>query len=84
MAELVTNAVRHAPGPVDLELSCDGCLRVAVTDTSTSPPVARIPDLRGGGGFGWHLVVALADRLEVRMRLVPPDGKTITVSVPGH
>ena len=79
VAELVGNAVRHAPGPLTLTLSCDGHVEVAVTDTSTAVPAVREPDLRGGGGFGWHLITTLAD--QVRVRLAPPHGKTISAAI---
>ena len=82
VCELVTNAVRHAPGPLTLTLSCDGHVEVAVTDSSTTAPTAREPDLRGGGGFGWHLVTAVAD--QVRVRLAPPHGKTISAAITLH
>ena len=82
VGELVTNAVRHAPGPLTLMLTCDGHAEVAVTDTSTTAPAAREPDLTGGGGFGWHLVTTLAD--QVRVRLSPPHGKTITAAITLH
>jgi anti-sigma regulatory factor (Ser/Thr protein kinase) len=78
VSELVTNAVRHAPGPLTLALSCDGHVEVEVSDTSVRTPAPRKPDLRGGGGFGWHLVTTLADRLEIRMN---PDGKTISAAI---
>jgi anti-sigma regulatory factor (Ser/Thr protein kinase) len=79
VAELVSNAVRHAPGPLTLTLSCDGHVEVAVTDTSTAVPAAREPDPGGGGGFGWHLINALAD--QVKVRLAPPHGKTISAVI---
>jgi len=82
VVELVSNAVRHAPGPLTLTLSCDEYIEVAVTDTSTAVPTAREPDLGAGGGFGWHLITALADPVEVR--LAPPYGKTISAVITLH
>ncbi|QMU76792.1 ATP-binding protein [Streptacidiphilus sp. PB12-B1b] len=82
VSELVTNAVRHAPGPLTLTLCCDQYVEVAVTDTSVTAPTAREPDLAGGGGFGWHLVTALAD--QVRVNLAPPHGKTVSAAVTLH
>jgi anti-sigma regulatory factor (Ser/Thr protein kinase) len=81
VAELVSNAVRHAPGPCVLELTQDGALlRIAVGDTSSSPPVPRVADLTaGGGGFGWHLLHSIADRVDVRPR--GGLGKTVTATV---
>jgi anti-sigma regulatory factor (Ser/Thr protein kinase) len=69
VSELVTNAVRHAPGPcaVDL-LRQDHLLVIAVTDTSTRVPLQRPADLVGGtGGLGMHLLHRLAQSLTVRI-----------------
>ncbi|MFG2961045.1 ATP-binding protein [Streptomyces sp. NPDC048291] len=66
VSELVTNAVRHAPGPVGLalEVSADaGLLRIAVSDTSPRPPVLSAHDPRRVGGHGLHLVTRLCGRL---------------------
>lgn len=79
VAELVTNAVRHAPGPLTLTLSCEGHFKVTVTDTSTAAPAPRQPALEGGGGFGWHLIATLAD--QVKVHLAPPHGKTISAVI---
>jgi cold shock CspA family protein len=53
VSELITNAVRHTPGPCTLYLVQDGPdgreLTVAVSDTSTIPPIPRTPDLSGDG-----------------------------------
>lgn len=82
--ELISNALRHAPGPCVLRLTDDGmCLTVAVSDSSTDVPVPRRPDLTaGGGGFGWHLLLRIAADVEVER--VPPRGKTIRVTVPAR
>ena len=79
VSELVTNAVRHAPGPCTLDLACNGRLEVAVSDTSSTVPVARAPDLGGSGGFGWHVVNQVSRRVRVRLR--PPYGKTVTATL---
>lgn len=65
VSELVTNAVRHAPGPLTLRLApaADG-LDVCVEDGSPDPPRARAPDpCHGTGGFGWPIVQSLASRV---------------------
>ncbi|MFC1440752.1 ATP-binding protein [Streptacidiphilus sp. N1-10] len=82
--ELVSNALRHAPGPCVLRLTDDGSrLTVAVSDSSTEAPVPRRPDLTaGGGGFGWHLLLRIAADVEVDRD--PLRGKTITVTVPAR
>ncbi|MCD0485479.1 ATP-binding protein [Streptacidiphilus sp. ASG 303] len=76
VSELVTNATRHAPGPLTLCLTHlrDG-VHAVVYDTSTLLPRPRTPDLaRGTGGFGWPLVQRLARDLRTAVR---PDGKEV-------
>lgn len=73
VSELVTNAVRHAPGSFVMELGLlpDG-VGITVRDTSPGLPRFRTPDLTGGRG--WPLVQTLTRRVCV----VPlPDGKAI-------
>ncbi|MDI5966470.1 ATP-binding protein [Streptantibioticus silvisoli] len=72
VSELVTNAVRHAPGPLTLclDLLPDG-LDVSVEDSSPTPPQSRVPDPRHGpGGYGWPIV----QRLARQVRIVPRHG----------
>ena len=76
VSELVSNAVRHAPGPCTLRIVDAGeRLAVEVGDTSSEVPRPRPPDLASGtGGFGWHLLSRMSSNLTV----VPqPQGKTI-------
>ncbi|QHC30739.1 ATP-binding protein [Streptomyces sp. HF10] len=77
VSELVTNAIRHAPGPgaLLLELSADGArLTVTVRDSSAHEPLPREPDPRRAGGHGLHLVTRLCEQV----RTVPAgEGKRI-------
>ena len=80
VSELVTNAVRYAPGSCCLYLvEADEELTIAVSDTSTVVPSPRAPDLDRGGGFGWHLLYRLARRVDVYVR--PPWGKTVCATM---
>jgi anti-sigma regulatory factor (Ser/Thr protein kinase) len=81
VTELVTNAVRHAPGRFTLALTgvVDG-VHLVVRDTSSEPPHPRPADPRSGtGGFGWPLAQRLARRLHVEPH---PDGKEIHALLP--
>ncbi|MFJ6718639.1 MULTISPECIES: ATP-binding protein [unclassified Streptomyces] len=73
VSELVTNAVRHAPGPITLELALlpDG-IEISVGDSSPGLPYSRTPDRTGGRG--WPIVRGLARRVRVVPRR---DGKTV-------
>ncbi|WP_329039715.1 ATP-binding protein [Streptomyces sp. NBC_00178] len=65
VSELVTNAVRHAPGPSTLTLTtAPGTLDIAVTDRSRTLPAPRPPDLSDGtGGMGLHIAEDLGGRI---------------------
>ncbi|MEW2613919.1 ATP-binding protein [Streptomyces sp. NPDC047880] len=76
VSELVTNAIRHAPGPCGmiLQLSGDG-LAITVWDTSAERPVVRQRDGQRFGGHGMHVVHTVSAEV-----VVSPfgDGKQIT------
>jgi anti-sigma regulatory factor (Ser/Thr protein kinase) len=66
VSELVANAARHTAGWWQLHLKAgQDTLVVEMDDSSPLPPVPREPDFTGGGGFGWHMVLKLAGRVEV-------------------
>ncbi|MEU3829365.1 ATP-binding protein [Streptomyces sp. NPDC029080] len=67
VSELVTNALRHAPGPggLLLELTSDpALLRITVRDSSPRPPRPRAHNPHRIGGHGLHLITRLCDRFQ--------------------
>jgi anti-sigma regulatory factor (Ser/Thr protein kinase) len=78
-SELVTNAVRHAPGPCTVALAVrDTGLTVAVTDTSPRPPVPQRHDPVRIGSHGMEIVAALC----LSVTTAPaPGGKTVRVEL---
>ncbi|MEU2586465.1 ATP-binding protein [Streptomyces avermitilis] len=81
VSELVTNAIRHAPGPCGLQvdLSADGrAVRVAVWDTSSKMPTPRPRDACRIGGHGLEIVRAVS-----RSVVVQPGspGKQVTAEI---
>lgn len=80
VSELVTNAIRHAPGPCGLALSCsDDELVVTVWDSSVEEPVVRERDARRFGGHGMHVVHAVSSSVAVS---VGEGGKRIVARIP--
>ena len=63
-AELIANAVTHAPAPVvTLALTwMEGFIGIVVTDPSPLPPVKRDPGKDIEHGRGLHIVEALSTR----------------------
>ncbi|GAA2969419.1 ATP-binding protein [Streptomyces enissocaesilis] len=82
VSELVTNAVRHAPGlcTVRLTLHDEGVL-IEVSDTSPVLPCPRAPDVTGAsGGWGMQMITRLAG--EIQTVPGPGPGKTIRTRLP--
>jgi anti-sigma regulatory factor (Ser/Thr protein kinase) len=77
VSELVTNAIRHAGGVLEVRFSSTpASLHVAVDDASSALPRLRQPDWTGRtGGFGWSMVRKLADGLSIHPRA--DGGKTV-------
>jgi anti-sigma regulatory factor (Ser/Thr protein kinase) len=76
VSEVVTNAVRHggSDGPVELHMSWNSEIRVAVQDSGDGfSPAPRVGGPGDPGGFGLYLVGQLADRWGVET----DDGTTV-------
>ncbi|SEG82091.1 Anti-sigma regulatory factor (Ser/Thr protein kinase) [Actinacidiphila yanglinensis] len=76
VSELVTNAVKYAPGPCVLNLEIRGpVLEITTWDTDANLPLARAAEPFRIGQHGLEIVFALCDGFEVRRE---PVGKRIT------
>lgn len=74
VSELVTNAIRHAGGPVELRLIREHTLVCEVSDPSSTQPRLRRARETDEGGRGLYLVAQLAARWGSRYTA---NGKTI-------
>ncbi|MFF8974196.1 ATP-binding protein [Streptomyces sp. NPDC014995] len=75
VSELVTNALRHAPGPVLLQLRVAGAaVEIAVWDSEPALPVPRGADPTRVGQHGLEIVMAVAQDFAV---VSEPVGKRI-------
>ncbi|WP_406723686.1 SpoIIE family protein phosphatase [Streptomyces sp. GD-15H] len=74
VSELVTNAIRHARGPIALRLIHTASLICEVSDGSLSAPHLRLARNSDEGGRGLFLVAQLSTRWGTRYTT---DGKTI-------
>nr|WP_260859648.1 SpoIIE family protein phosphatase [Streptomyces cupreus] len=78
-SELVTNAIRHATGPVQLRLLRDRALICEVSDGSGTSPRLRRARTEDEGGRGLFLVAQLTERWGTRYT---PHGKVIWAEQP--
>ncbi|MFF9150104.1 ATP-binding protein [Streptomyces sp. NPDC014861] len=79
ISELVTNALKYAPGPVLLELRLEGGLvALSVRDGEPRFPVVGDTDPTRVGRHGLEIVTAVAHDVEVRRE---PGGKRVTARV---
>ncbi|MGK3944630.1 SpoIIE family protein phosphatase [Streptomyces caeruleatus] len=78
-SELVTNAIRHATGPVQLRLLRDRALICEVSDGSGTSPRLRRARTEDEGGRGLFLVAQLTERWGTRYT---SDGKIIWTELP--
>ncbi|MER5399825.1 ATP-binding protein [Streptomyces sp. NPDC002599] len=79
VSELVTNAVKYAPGPVmlDLQLS-QGMVRVSVWDSDPVLPDVADTDPQRVGRHGLEITLAVSQAYEVRRE---PVGKRVTAVI---
>ncbi|MFJ9100715.1 ATP-binding protein [Streptomyces sp. NPDC102405] len=76
VSELVTNAIRHAPGPCGMLLQLSGEeLTITVWDTSPEKPTVHRGDRYRIGGHGLHLVHTVSHSVVVASQAA---GKRIT------
>ncbi|MEU0414775.1 ATP-binding protein [Streptomyces griseorubiginosus] len=79
VSELVTNALKYAPGPVLLDLRIAGdMVEVVVWDGDPVLPVARAADVGRVGQHGLEIVMAVAQGFEAQRE---PVGKRITARI---
>ncbi|GAA3529129.1 SpoIIE family protein phosphatase/ATP-binding protein [Streptomyces osmaniensis] len=79
LSELVTNALRHATGPIRVRLIRDLMLICEVSDGSSTAPHLRSAATTDEGGRGLFLVAQFADRWGTRYTA---DGKVIWTEQP--
>ncbi|MGW1161532.1 SpoIIE family protein phosphatase [Streptomyces sp. NPDC002519] len=79
ISELLTNAIRHATGPLKVRLLRDRTLICEVADTSSTSPHLRQAAMTDEGGRGLFLVAQLAQRWGTRHT---PRGKVIWAEQP--
>ncbi|WP_058043157.1 SpoIIE family protein phosphatase [Streptomyces roseifaciens] len=79
LSELVTNAIRHASGPVRVRIVRDRALICEVADGSSTSPHLRYAAAEDEGGRGLFLVAQLAERWGTRYT---PEGKVIWAEQP--
>ncbi|MGW2074252.1 ATP-binding protein [Streptomyces sp. NPDC001953] len=75
VSELVTNAVRHATGPIRLRLIRHQVLTCEISDTSNSLPLLRHPRSLDESGRGLPIVAYLCQRQGCRS--TTGGGKTV-------
>ncbi|MEU5312825.1 ATP-binding protein [Streptomyces sp. NPDC021562] len=76
VSELVTNALKYAPGPVLLRLGiAGGAVEIEVWDSDPTLPLARAADAGRVGQHGLEIVLAVVQGFEAHRE---PVGKRVT------
>ncbi|MFJ4873147.1 ATP-binding protein [Streptomyces sp. NPDC088757] len=76
VSELVTNAVKYAPGPILMELRVTAdAVDVVIRDSEPAVPAARAADPGRVGQHGLEIIKAVAEKLSVEQEA---NGKRIT------
>ncbi|GGY51827.1 ATP-binding protein [Streptomyces djakartensis] len=79
VSELVTNALRHAPGPARMELRVNArAVEVVVWDSDPTVPTARTADAGRIGQHGLEIVKAVTEDLFIEQE---PVGKHIMARI---
>ncbi|MFE5220466.1 MULTISPECIES: ATP-binding protein [unclassified Streptomyces] len=79
VSELVTNALKYAPGPVLLDLRIVGdTVEIVVWDSDPVLPIARAADTGRVGQHGLEIVMAVCQGFEAQRE---PVGKRITARI---
>jgi anti-sigma regulatory factor (Ser/Thr protein kinase) len=79
VSELVTNAVKYAPGPVMLDLQIvSGAVRVSVWDSHPALPDVAATDPQRVGRHGLEITLAVSQGYEVHRE---PVGKRVTALI---
>lgn len=79
VSELVTNALKYAPGPVLLDLRIAGdAIEVVVWDCNPVLPVARAADVGRVGRHGLEIVMAVAQSFKAQR---DPVGKRVIARI---
>jgi anti-sigma regulatory factor (Ser/Thr protein kinase) len=82
VSELVTNAVKYAPGPALMDLRIDGdAVEVVVWDSDPVLPTARTADAGRVGQHGLEIVMAVTQSLVTEPT---PLGKRVTARIALH
>ncbi|MFC8394569.1 ATP-binding protein [Streptomyces sp. NPDC057238] len=80
VSELITNAIRHAPGACGMTLRMSKQeLTITVWDSSTEQPAPKKADPHRISGHGLHLVQTVSEKVVVALRAT---GKLITAYLP--